>query len=328
MALLTCPDCGHKVSEHAKECPNCGCPISVIKFSEDCDLDNQANEDESQENDEINDKYDKLQLGEKQNGVSNELKKDSKLITALIIAAIVIIIIGRNYSDRMYSESDSSKIVDEPEKTELTQLPDSIQVSGTALHLKWEKPYCFVTGDILLTRVLCDSLCASLLQNNYDHVKIFSTQEDKKKILYYYASNWVANKTVYYYATLEEASQAHIDRANDGKEAFDKVHVIKKHESTFDKAKSKYEKEERAREAKELEEEKNAYLKELKDLCWKDDIKVKWSGTSISFIGHHFVLNRNIEEFHDAVCPKLIRYGFKKEKYYWYEGSDCTYYSY
>jgi len=32
MALIYCPDCGKQVSEHAKTCPKCGCPIrSVIQ---------------------------------------------------------------------------------------------------------------------------------------------------------------------------------------------------------------------------------------------------------------------------------------------------------
>ena len=31
MALLICPDCGGKVSEHAEFCPHCGCPILNIK---------------------------------------------------------------------------------------------------------------------------------------------------------------------------------------------------------------------------------------------------------------------------------------------------------
>jgi len=31
MALLTCPECNHIVSEHAIACPNCGCPIDMIK---------------------------------------------------------------------------------------------------------------------------------------------------------------------------------------------------------------------------------------------------------------------------------------------------------
>ena len=31
MSLLKCPECNHDVSEYAEVCPNCGCPIEVIK---------------------------------------------------------------------------------------------------------------------------------------------------------------------------------------------------------------------------------------------------------------------------------------------------------
>ena len=31
MALLKCIECGHDVSEYADKCPNCGCPIDIIK---------------------------------------------------------------------------------------------------------------------------------------------------------------------------------------------------------------------------------------------------------------------------------------------------------
>lgn len=31
MALLKCTECGHDVSEYADKCPNCGCPIEIIK---------------------------------------------------------------------------------------------------------------------------------------------------------------------------------------------------------------------------------------------------------------------------------------------------------
>ena len=31
MSLLTCIECNHEVSEYADKCPNCGCPIDVIK---------------------------------------------------------------------------------------------------------------------------------------------------------------------------------------------------------------------------------------------------------------------------------------------------------
>lgn len=31
MALIKCTECGKEFSEHAECCPNCGCPMSVIK---------------------------------------------------------------------------------------------------------------------------------------------------------------------------------------------------------------------------------------------------------------------------------------------------------
>lgn len=31
MSLLKCPECNHDVSEYAEVCPNCGCPIDIIK---------------------------------------------------------------------------------------------------------------------------------------------------------------------------------------------------------------------------------------------------------------------------------------------------------
>lgn len=33
MALISCPECGKKVSEHAESCPECGNPIAAAKES-------------------------------------------------------------------------------------------------------------------------------------------------------------------------------------------------------------------------------------------------------------------------------------------------------
>ncbi len=35
MALIKCPECGKDISDKAKACPNCGCPISSISPSGD-----------------------------------------------------------------------------------------------------------------------------------------------------------------------------------------------------------------------------------------------------------------------------------------------------
>ena len=31
MSLLKCPECNNDVSEYAESCPNCRCPINIIK---------------------------------------------------------------------------------------------------------------------------------------------------------------------------------------------------------------------------------------------------------------------------------------------------------
>jgi len=34
MALITCSECGGKMSDRATECPHCGCPIEIAKCDE------------------------------------------------------------------------------------------------------------------------------------------------------------------------------------------------------------------------------------------------------------------------------------------------------
>lgn len=37
MALITCPECGKKISDQAINCPNCGRPISGVENLEQLD---------------------------------------------------------------------------------------------------------------------------------------------------------------------------------------------------------------------------------------------------------------------------------------------------
>lgn len=43
MALIKCCECNHDVSEYAEKCPNCGCPVNIIKQSiiNDSDIENK-----------------------------------------------------------------------------------------------------------------------------------------------------------------------------------------------------------------------------------------------------------------------------------------------
>lgn len=71
-----------------------------------------------------------------------------------------------------------------------------------------------------------------------------------------------------------------------------------------------------------------AYAKVLNDVLWEDDIEVRFSGTTISFIGGKFAANRNIAEFHDLAWQPLYKLRYKKVKYLWYKyDEDYTSYS-
>ena len=43
MSLLKCPECSEDVSEYADKCPNCGCPINIIKKYSDEKIKNIRN---------------------------------------------------------------------------------------------------------------------------------------------------------------------------------------------------------------------------------------------------------------------------------------------
>ena len=45
MALIKCTDCGKSISEDAKACPNCGCPMDKILSS----IEQQKQEDKAKE---------------------------------------------------------------------------------------------------------------------------------------------------------------------------------------------------------------------------------------------------------------------------------------
>jgi len=42
MALIICPDCRKEISDRAKACPNCGCPVAGGESATPEDMDNQA----------------------------------------------------------------------------------------------------------------------------------------------------------------------------------------------------------------------------------------------------------------------------------------------
>ncbi len=91
MALVVCGECGKKVSDKAKACPGCGCPLDIILTTEKHQLNSQENgcyaiKEHSDENDsnELNpdwvrwEKVDgKEQIGKIKTGEVLQVKKDN-----------------------------------------------------------------------------------------------------------------------------------------------------------------------------------------------------------------------------------------------------------
>lgn len=116
MALIKCIDCGKEVSDRAKVCPNCGCPI-------ECSVVNTAKENVLMDNIENHDSEDStisdetaLSYEESSQSNNNESKNKKKwFVIGGIVAIIVIVIIiavsisnknsNNTYNDSSYNDS-------------------------------------------------------------------------------------------------------------------------------------------------------------------------------------------------------------------------------
>lgn len=64
-----------------------------------------------------------------------------------------------------------------------------------------------------------------------------------------------------------------------------------------------------------------------KNIMWEYDIDVKCYWWTVKFIWWTFASNRNIKNSYLAIRDMLYLLRFKKASFYWYEGSDYTYYT-
>ncbi|MDU1906402.1 MAG: hypothetical protein E6772_16655 [Dysgonomonas sp.] len=72
---------------------------------------------------------------------------------------------------------------------------------------------------------------------------------------------------------------------------------------------------------------RKAFAQNAKSKLWEEDIKVVQNGTTITFIGHQFVTNRNIKESYEAIYEYLISVRYKKAIFKWHDYSEYTYYN-
>jgi hypothetical protein len=72
---------------------------------------------------------------------------------------------------------------------------------------------------------------------------------------------------------------------------------------------------------------RKAFADNAKRKLWEEDIKVQFSGTSISFIGHIYASNKNIKDFYETMSDVLNKLRFKRVNFKWTEYAEYTYYT-
>lgn len=83
----------------------------------------------------------------------------------------------------------------------------------------------------------------------------------------------------------------------------------------------------KARESADYSKLRANYGKWANAEAWENDMKVKVSGTTIRFIHHSFVSNKNIKSAFETLESILRDLKFKQVRFEWYEGSEYTYYT-
>lgn len=244
MALLTCPDCGNKVSSKAAKCPHCGCPVSVMiqekqkneKKQEpeqqvDESVQNMATERSSFEGTQIVEP-EQPKIEQKQNVGNAEIINDNvkwlqgALISGVLIAVIVIIIY---FYKQPSKDNDYTNAQYEPHNTETitsTTTPAKIHNPAEAkLRLNdFQKKITsapFENGAVEIVKVIDNDYakCMFFLSNIVEHYTFDAIKSESHNIGSLFAYNAVSN-------TLYEFKD----------KAFNKVDVAKlQHHKTIEK---------------------------------------------------------------------------------------------
>lgn len=94
MALITCPECGRQVSERAKACPGCGCPIAEAETHNGEIYESQKTIEETESDKEI----DNLSQGKAgnisiiQNGIKNRKEQMNNIDKTILRKCIIVVI--------------------------------------------------------------------------------------------------------------------------------------------------------------------------------------------------------------------------------------------
>ena len=72
---------------------------------------------------------------------------------------------------------------------------------------------------------------------------------------------------------------------------------------------------------------RKAFAESSKNNLWEHNVNVKYSGTTISFIGYLYASNKNIKESYEAIADLLAKLRFKRINFKWSESAEYTYYT-
>lgn len=126
MALIKCPECGKEISDKAKVCPNCGCPVEG----------HHVTENKAQPKEDYSSKY------RKNNDKNGKKKKSRKGVIIVLVIAVVLIAavaVGNNGSDNKNVAENSETVSisnskqDEDSTTEVERESEDIAEETTTI---------------------------------------------------------------------------------------------------------------------------------------------------------------------------------------------------
>lgn len=342
MALIKCPECGTEFSEFAKECPKCACPIDVVKTQINTEnnkelLDKHTNNVISNEVTSVEVKSTSKEVSSEPNQqdatnmVSNTEKGGIyplRIILILLFVVFIFIVLCFNTCNSNISTDEDST---------LTYEDTCCIVNDKKLRVSVSLDSCLAYTKNMLSEEEC-KLFLKRVQAITEVVIIYNDSIEGRHIPFFvqYKYSLAHNDTTMYFTSLEDASKAYIDNIKKDQSAFsiNEKCVMSQYDAEVSSLKAVvesrkllHEKEVEKELAQSLKEEKESYLKRLKDACWQEDIDVQWHGTTITFIGWEFAANKNKQFFQEKMRDDLKKYGFKRVIYKWTKSaSEYTYY--
>ena len=157
MALITCQECGNKVSDQAESCPECGCPVekkileikitcfecgeSFIQSQKTCPKCGAPNKKPTQFDLSPNDEKVRESIKKTANFVKKYPKKNKVVIPGIVIVGLIYLIIGIFSQNNSNNTPNQIRSLTSPPSTITPPTSNSSDVLGDTCRL------CRLTGD-------------------------------------------------------------------------------------------------------------------------------------------------------------------------------------